>query len=40
MRIFISVELPDTVKDRIERVVEKLKLLLTPIKWVEKGTFT
>lgn len=36
MRTFISIELPEEIKENIEAVVSKMRLMLTPIKWVEK----
>lgn len=36
MRTFISIELPNEIKKNIEKLVEELKLMLTPIKWVER----
>jgi RNA 2',3'-cyclic 3'-phosphodiesterase len=36
MRTFVSIEIPDDIKNKIEKLVNKLKLMLTPIKWVDK----
>lgn len=36
MRTFISIEIPEEIKNNIENVVNDLKLALTPIKWVDK----
>jgi len=36
MRIFISIELPETIKDNIAGAVNKMRTMLTPVKWVEK----
>ena len=36
MRTFVSIEIPDDIKAKIEKLVKKLKLRLTPIRWVEK----
>lgn len=36
MRTFVSIEIPDDIKERIEKLVNKLKRMLTPIRWVEQ----
>jgi len=36
MRTFISIEIPEEIKDNIEKMINELKLMLTPIKWVDK----
>lgn len=36
MRLFISIELPDEIKDSIEKVIGEMKRKLTPVKWVDK----
>jgi 2'-5' RNA ligase len=36
MRTFISIELPDNIKDNIEKSIGEMKLMLSPIKWVDK----
>lgn len=36
MRAFISIELPDEIKYNIEKAIGEMKLILTPLKWVEK----
>jgi 2'-5' RNA ligase len=36
MRTFISIEIPEEIKNNIEKLINELKLVLTPIKWVEK----
>jgi len=36
MRTFVSIEITDEIKARIEELADKLKLMLTPIRWVEK----
>jgi RNA 2',3'-cyclic 3'-phosphodiesterase len=35
MRTFVSIEIPDDIKKKISDLIEKAKLHLTPIKWVE-----
>ncbi len=35
MRLFISIEIPDKIKKTIDKMTDKLKMKLTPIKWVE-----
>jgi len=36
MRTFISIEIPDKIKDNVEKVIGEMKALLPPIKWVDK----
>lgn len=36
MRIFISIEIPEEIKEKIEKLVNSMKLMLTPIKWADK----
>jgi 2'-5' RNA ligase len=36
MRIFFSIELPDEIRNNIEKFIGKLKLKLGPMKWVDK----
>jgi len=36
MRTFISIEIPEEIKNNIEKLINELKLILTPIKWVDK----
>jgi 2'-5' RNA ligase len=35
MRTFVSIEIPDDIKKKISELIEKAKLHLTPVKWVE-----
>lgn len=37
MRTFIAVEVPDTTRDRIAQMINRLKTTGTDIKWVEPG---
>jgi 2'-5' RNA ligase len=36
MRIFISIEIPEKIKDTIEKLIEEMKQVVIPIKWIEK----
>jgi 2'-5' RNA ligase len=36
MRLFISIEIPDAIKNNIEKLIKELGTHLTPIKWVDK----
>jgi 2'-5' RNA ligase len=36
MRTFVSIEISEEIKERIEALVSRMKLMLTPIRWVEK----
>ena len=36
MRTFISIEIPENIKDNIEKSIGEMKLMLSPLKWVDK----
>ena len=36
MRTFISIEIPENIKDNIEKSIGEMKLILSPLKWVDK----
>jgi len=36
MRTFISIEIPENIKDNIEKSIDEMKLMLSPMKWVDK----
>ena len=36
MRTFISIEIPENIKDNIEKSIGEMKLILSPLKWLDK----
>lgn len=36
MRTFVSIEIPEEIKDNIEKSIGEMKVTLPPIKWVDK----
>jgi len=36
MRTFISIEIPENIKGNIEKSIDEMKLMLSPMKWVDK----
>ena len=36
MRTFISIEIPENIKDNIEKSIGEMKLTLSPLKWLDK----
>lgn len=36
MRTFVSIEIPEDIKDNIEKSIGEMKVTLPPIKWVDK----
>jgi 2'-5' RNA ligase len=36
VRAFISIEIPENIKDNIEKSIDEMKFTLSPLKWVDK----